>query len=564
MAKMWPRSLPADIQRSPLRSTECRVFHKLEAELGPEYIVFYSRPWHGLTRLGEEIDGECDFLVAHPHHGILCIEVKGGRIRYNPETEQWTSLDRHDITHIIKNPIAQASKSKYHLLQKFINSAGWPKWKIHITHGVLFPDCEVPATGLGADGPREIFCDRNQFANSFGVWVKQRLRSGSADAKELGKNGVQVLEEVLAKPVNLHRPLAYDVEDNDEAFFTLTQGQFIILNTIRNITRAAISGGAGTGKTVLAVEEAIRCAQGELTTLLVCFNTPLAQKIRHDLQDCPEVQVYTFHALCGHMAKKAGLQIDMEDSAKLYDDVLPEALLNAAELMPQARYDAIIVDEGQDFKAHWWPAIDSLLRERRSKLRVFWDCNQAVYGNPSLPEQTESIDIPLDKNLRNTRQIFSTLNRFYKGPIISAAGPDGPSVEWRGTQNREATAMAVADTIRRMLGNEGINPAQLAVAVDVQANEIMSELSKQIPQRQFKPCSGPPCTNSVTVDTIKRLKGLEFPVLIVVCTESLVRDKALQYVAFSRARTKLVIVGNKEYLLAMGWNEQGKHGSANS
>ncbi|MGV6994642.1 NERD domain-containing protein [Desulfovibrio sp. QI0430] len=556
MAKMWPRRLPADIQRSPLRSTECRVFHKLDAELGSDYVVFYSRPWHGLTRLGEEIDGECDFLVAHPQHGILCLEVKGGRIRYTPEIDQWTSLDRHDITHIIKNPIAQASKSKYHLLQKFINSAGWPKWKIHITHGVIFPDCEVPAIGLGADGPREIFCDRNQFVSSLGTWVKQRLRSGSANIRELGKNGLQALEDVLAKPVNLHRPLAYDIEDNDEAFFTLTQGQFIILNTIQNIKRAAISGGAGTGKTVLAVEEAIRCAQNELTTLLICFNIPLAQKIRHDLQDCRDVQVYTFHALCGHMAKKAGLQIDTEDSAKLYEDVLPEALLNAAELVPQARYDAIIVDEGQDFKAHWWPAIDSLLRERHSKLRIFWDCNQAVYGSPSLPEHTESIDIPLDKNLRNSRQIFATINRFYKGPIISAAGPDGPPVEWRITQNQGSAIMVVADIIRRMFNNEGVNPSQLAVAVDVQANELISELSKQIPKRKFNLCNGSPCDNSVTVDTVKRLKGLEFSVLIVVCTDSLIRDNALQYIAFSRARTKLVIVGRKDHLLALGWNGQ--------
>ena len=520
--------------------------------MGSEYTVFYSRPWHGLTSLGEEIDGECDFLVAHPHHGILCIEVKGGRIRYNPGNSQWTSIDRYDITHIIKNPVAQASSSKYHLLQKFVNSDGWPRWKVQVTHGVIFPDCEVPQNDLGPDGPREIFCDGNQFTDGIRAWVKQRMLSGNAGTKELGIRGIQALENVLAKPIHLHRPLAYDIEDNNATLQTLTQNQFLILGYIRNITRAAISGGAGTGKTVLAVEEAIRCSQSGLTTLIVCFNTPLSQKVSHDLRDYPEIQVYTFHSLCGHMAKKIGLILDTTDSAKLYEDTLPEALLDATELLPQARYEAIIVDEGQDFKAHWWPALDALLKDKRSKLRVFWDCNQAVYGSPSLPAQTSAIDIPLDRNLRNSKQIFATVSNLYQGPVVSAAGPDGPPVECREAQNQGASIDIAAEVIRRMLGSEGVKPAQLVVACDIQPNEIMERLSKAIPQRLFKPYNSPAIDNCVTVDTIKRLKGLEFPVVMIICTDSFCRDTTMQYIAFSRARTKLVIIGNKAQLVALG------------
>lgn len=49
MVKMWPRTIPPDIRNFPMRSAECKVFDKLESELGPGYVVFYSRPWHGLT-----------------------------------------------------------------------------------------------------------------------------------------------------------------------------------------------------------------------------------------------------------------------------------------------------------------------------------------------------------------------------------------------------------------------------------------------------------------------------------------------------------------------------------
>ena len=547
MAKMWPRLLPLDVLHDPLRSTECRVFNKLETELGAEFTVFYSRPWYGLTISGEEVDGECDFLVTHPHHGILCIEVKGGRIQYNPGNDQWVSIDRYDTAHIIKNPIAQASRSKYHLRQKLSNSADWPKGKVHVTHGVIFPDCKVPSNDLGPDGPREIFCDREQFDDELRAWVKLRLLTGNAGTKELGNKGLQAIEDILAKPIHLHRPLAFDIKDAEATFKTLTQNQFLILRTIRNIPRAAIAGGAGTGKTVLAIEEAVRCSQSGLATLYVCFNTHLAKKARHDLQGYSKIEAYTFHSICGWMAKKVGLVPDETDLAKFYDDLLPEALLDATELLPSERYDAIIVDEGQDFKAHWWPALNALLRDHQSKLRVFWDNNQAVYGTPSLPEHTSAIDIPLDRNLRNTRQIFETIYSLYKGVEVVSAGPDGPPVEWREVKNHDAAIKEAAEVIRRLLSSEEVKPSQVAVTSDMRANEILTGLSKAVPQKQFKPYGGPKSDNSVIVDTIKRLKGLEFPVVIIICTDSLSRDISMQYIALSRAKTKLIVIGTKEH-----------------
>ena len=47
------------------RSTECEVFRRLETVLDDSFVVFYSQPWLGLKPDGEEIDGECDFIVVH-------------------------------------------------------------------------------------------------------------------------------------------------------------------------------------------------------------------------------------------------------------------------------------------------------------------------------------------------------------------------------------------------------------------------------------------------------------------------------------------------------------------
>jgi len=102
MAVMWPRELPAEIVSNILRSAECRVYNRLRDVLEDSFVVFYSRPWLGLTPFGEEKDGECDFLIAHPDLGILAIEVKGGEVSYDPKLEKWKTRDRWGVRHEIK------------------------------------------------------------------------------------------------------------------------------------------------------------------------------------------------------------------------------------------------------------------------------------------------------------------------------------------------------------------------------------------------------------------------------------------------------------------------------
>ena len=99
MAILWPRTIPRSILEDSRRSAEVRVYSQLAKALDDSFSVFYTRPWVGLDRLGNEIDGECDFLIANPTHGILAIEVKGGGIEFDPERDQWISVDRGNFPH---------------------------------------------------------------------------------------------------------------------------------------------------------------------------------------------------------------------------------------------------------------------------------------------------------------------------------------------------------------------------------------------------------------------------------------------------------------------------------
>lgn len=88
MAKMFPEE--ARYHR-PDSEAERRLYPVL-AGLPDDYAVYCNRRWHTPRRGGTPPKpAEADFLIAHPDHGILVVEVKGGLIRYDPKTDSWFS-----------------------------------------------------------------------------------------------------------------------------------------------------------------------------------------------------------------------------------------------------------------------------------------------------------------------------------------------------------------------------------------------------------------------------------------------------------------------------------------
>ena len=405
MAVMWPRTLPPDVTGNTLRSTECDVFRRLEAILDDTFVVFYSRPWLGLRPDGEEVDGECDFVVAHAELGMLTLEVKGGAVAYDPRTDRWTSRDRWNVTHNIKNPVQQARSSKHELLRKLNASPHWKARRIRARHAVVLPHSSAPVGDLGADMPERLFCFAETFENGFLNWILERFGDVSADesrTKQIGSDGLHALEHILAKPFQLRTPLGMLLSRDDRELQVLTQQQYHILRAIEAVPRAAISGAAGTGKTVLAMEEAKRCAEHGARTLFICYNRGLAKDVRHRLKEVPFVVAMTFHELCAQLTTRAAIESPTTISKrKLFDEVWPELLMQAYERLEKERFDVIVVDEGQDFLPLWWTAILTGLDPAGSGLlRVFYDDNQRVYTSTNhLLGEVDLVPIRLTLNL---------------------------------------------------------------------------------------------------------------------------------------------------------------------
>lgn len=546
MAVMWPRKLPDEVLRNELRSAERKVFERMAAELDDSWVVFYSRPWLGLKPDGEEVDGECDFLLARGDSGILAIEVKGGGIRYDPQIDQWTSQDRYGFRHRIKNPVAQARSSKYQILNKLKKGPTLACRHLRAAHAVILPDAESVRADLGPDMPPWLFCCRPDFEGNLAGWLTDRLGTiDDASCEEpLGRDGIAALEALLAKPFQIRMTTGHIARGDDAELATLTPQQFRILSLLEEVPRAAVGGGAGTGKTVLAAEKARRCAESGLRTLLTCFNRPLADHLSEALHEILRLDVMTFQACCRRKAELAGLAVPTGAlTSNTLANTFPELLVDAMADRPNLAYDAVVVDEGQDFQAHWWVAIDSLLDPAGPGiLYIFHDANQRVYPETArIPKDVKATPFPLGENLRNTQRIHEVLRPHYSGPPVVPVGPIGLPVRWSAV-NKGDLGRALDAAVARCTGEDGIRPEDLAVLVSSEArlHELCS--TGRLGGHPTAAC-GPKRTGVITLDTVRRFKGLESSVAILVVDGEMARDRELLYVALSRARAFLVVLG---------------------
>lgn len=412
MARMYPHELDITTE-SP---AEKRLYQAFRDGLDNDYVVFHSVAWQAIDANRRTRDGEADFVIAHPQRGVLVLEAKGGGIVHEAATRKWYSRSGDDRLHVIKDPFTQAKTSKYVLSDILMRLEGAPPHRINLGHAVAFPDVTVDQEHLGPNRPREIILDQTDIGN-LSAWVGRCLGywRGELTQREAAPTEAVVdgLMEILGKSWELRPKMWSEFQIEQEQFITLTREQYLYLDFLNRHRRAAICGCAGSGKTMLAVEKAARLAKLGFKTLLTCFNKTLALDLRLQLSDIPNLEIIHFHELCHVLAEKAEMLPERRDDDHFYSTLLPEALVPAAEKLG-VRYQAIIVDEGQDFKDSWWLPLQLLLEHPDEDiLYIFYDDNQRIY----VPSSTFPIDPPhhtLSVNCRNTQMIHAIILGLYR------------------------------------------------------------------------------------------------------------------------------------------------------
>jgi hypothetical protein len=108
-------------------SAERRLYEGFLEQLGPEFVVYHSVDWVLAGERGP-VEGEADFIIAHPLDGLLVLEAKGGRLSYDPSTRRWTQSGRAGPHVLDEDPFDQARDEMRSLIEIFSSQEGWSSW----------------------------------------------------------------------------------------------------------------------------------------------------------------------------------------------------------------------------------------------------------------------------------------------------------------------------------------------------------------------------------------------------------------------------------------------------
>ena len=553
-----------ELQLSSLKSSaEAKFYRACRDQLSSKYLVLHSIIWVQRTVSGALRDGEADFIIFDPDGGFVVVEIKGGGISHDPIKDIWYSVDRGGNEHEIKDPFKQVLTEKHVILEQIKGHKAWGKYidgRILATHGVFFPDIDDVKGLVLPQSPKEILgCKAN--LDSIQHWLNTLFdywkgREGSFHA--LGKPGMAIVNDLYTREISVMPLLKSELNDEEVVRIKLTEQQARTLRVLGHRHKAAISGGAGTGKTLLALQRAKDLAGSGKRTLLLCYNQPLGGWLRTCATGIQNLTAYNYHKFCEDRIKQVrtefgrDLLVEANQSYPNEDewDVLrPYALALSAEILEE-KFDAIVIDEGQDFSDEYWLSISMLFsNEDDGYFYIFYDDNQALYSR--------SADFPikdppflLTVNCRNTQAIHDLSYGFYRGEQIDPPSIQGREVQYIAAINFENQATKIHSMILEFLGKEGISGSQIVVLIESRKyNSLQALLARKPLPKPFAWSNSYVHgeKNLVTIETIYRFKGLESDIILLWGLDSLDKDsdREIFYVGTSRAKSLLYIIGTE-------------------
>lgn len=534
MAKIFPSDivLANDMETFNYSWGEKAIVKALQS-LSDDYVVFYSVSWQKRMKNGQITWGESDFTIFHPERGILVVEVKSGKITYrNGECFQ-TRLDNGETRKLL-DPLVQADRSKYQF-KNLIEANLKKDEQVLVEKIVWFPSIEFSnsnVTDLPPSYDRRIILDANALKDPE-YYLKQ------AYDYYRGEEFTCLKDTSIAKIINLLAPvfdlvpsLGSTKEEKEQSFLRLTKEQALILDYITEQRKATVQGGAGTGKTLLAIEQAKRMAE-EGKTLFLCFNKMLYNHLKSNYK-LDNVDFYNIHSFL----QKYGNDFENVNDENEYMEALSELDIDSLE------YENFIIDEAQDFYGKVIDYFSNVADIKNGKFYVFYDKNQLIYYKNGLKwlEKSEC-RLVLNKICRNTKEIAVTasspLNLEIKRYNEMTTG-EMPVLNI--VKNKDK----VNNTLKRIINRykkQGFNNNEIVILTLTTEEKSILNGVKNIGGNEIVRM---PNDKDILFTTSKKFKGLEALAIIVVDFDNKVLDDEFKkrnfYVASSRAKQKLDLI----------------------
>ena len=564
MAKM----IPVRIDDNVVSSAERRIFHLLDTDPDTSgWAVLHSL---GLARRRTGPFGEIDFVVIIPGEGILCLEIKGGRVSCGDGI--WRTMDRHgNVAALRKSPFMQARDSMFALRDSIMGHFGHrsPESNCPMGFAVVLPDVVCPPAT--PEFERADVIDTHDLRRPISASIKRvarnRLREFQPRSGERSPTRSQIrailtylrpdFDLVVARSVSLGR--------TDAKLMSLTEEQYDRLDELEDNPRCLFEGAAGTGKTLLALEYARRADNTGARVVFVCFNRLLGDWLRRQTQGT-NITAGTWHEILKGFITAGSVReeflveerraLDGDCLVSLFEDVYPFYGELALEELEDP-FDVLVMDEAQDLSDR--TTFDLLNRTLRGGLAggtwaIFGDfTRQALYGcdlgsTVDLSEYSEHfVRAKLTLNCRNTRRIAeeTAIIGGFSTPPFKLGHEVGMPVEHRYWRTAPDLLTTLEKTVRRLI-SDGLRLDDMVILSSRRLENSALATVEQV-------CDAPLVDSSRSLDTDQRcirystihsFKGLESQVVMLVDIDEVDddRSRSLLYVGMSRARSLLILM----------------------
>jgi hypothetical protein len=556
--------IPARPGPTTSSKAEIRLFERLRGGLNEAWMVLHSV---GLAGHAVKRWAEADFVLVGPK-GVYCLEVKGGRVAR--ESGRWRYTDGSGRTDEEKEgPFEQAAGEEV-AIRRYLSTHRLDRvaeGRIASGWGVAFPDIRFEASGPDVEqtvvyDARDEAYPMSQYVGRLADhWYSRLLGIWGRTPTDLRPEHVERIVGMLRPDFDYRPRLADLAAAAAREILQLTAEQVAIMKSLEEAHRVVIKGSAGTGKTVLAIEESKRLAECGLRVLFVCFNVRLASAVRAAVGD-NRVEVSHFHGLAQRIVKAAGQfeRLPDADSSHIFQVAMPELAFDVlADWSDEQRFQALIIDEAQDLlRDEYLAVLDALLVGgfEGGQWRAFLDPKQNAFGGhvgagTRVFEAAGALPFRLTRNCRNTEPIATRTSLLSGVELEETLVCEGPKVEELEYRDRADQRRRLERILNRLL-SEGFTPQAITVLSRFRLeNSCLSEALPGFGARITDAATDD--SRSISFATISSFKGLESEVVVLVDVDDLesADGRRSVYLGASRARTVLVVLRSERMAKAL-------------
>lgn len=366
-----------------------------------------------------------------------------------------------------------------------------------------------------------------------------------------------------------------------------------------------LHGVAGSGKTLVLAQRAANLAAAGKRVLVVTFNVTLWQYIRQLVSQTTvtfpwtNIEFHHFHGFCKNFLIENSIEWPLTGNRRpkqLLDEMTPELVvdvLQAGHNIKERRYDAILIDEGQDFPRTYYDTLCQFLTPNDELLFVA-DRRQNVYlrDDSWLEKMSNTKFRGRWRELKSTYRLPSVIaqeaNRFAEQFLPAAASSaieatantttaltgEPPYLTWHNVTSPEhAFGLALA-TVQRLSKERNVKPADIVILTPNQpdgwalvrylarqqmaVNHVLAEDDGGVGRKRerYRKRTFADGDLRLKVSTIHSFKGWELNHVILLTPEDdkfwEAQSPYLFYVAMTRTRQSLTVLNRHPGYISYG------------